>query len=109
MPYTIASAPPTPDSTHRRSRWADLFEECRNHPGEWRRMIEPMKRSTAAQIASDIRNSYRRDPDKSRLRGLLATDRWETTWGPDPSEDDPEKCFIWLRYIGPQKRGRRAA
>lgn len=109
MPYTMPSAPPAPDTTQKRSRWADLFEECRDRPGEWRRMIDPMKRSTAAQIASDIRNVHRRDPGKSRLRGLLASDRWEATWGNDPAENDAEKFYIWLRYVGPQKRGRRAA
>lgn len=96
--------PPTQKETQRRSRWADLFAECRNAPGEWRRIKEPLKRSTAAQIASDIRNVHRRETQKTRLRGFLPGDHWEAVWGNGP--DDPEKknFYIWPRYIGPAKK-----
>jgi len=98
--YTVASKPPgrTP-TTQKRSRWAALFAECRSFPGEWRRMIEPMKKSTASQVASDIRNAHTRDLRKSRIRGLLPTDRWEAAWGRDASDPNPNHFYVWLRYI----------
>lgn len=100
--YTISSTPPARHETiQKRSRWADLFAEARAFPGEWRRMIEPMKKSTASQCASDIRNAHTRDLSKSRVRGLLPTDRWEAAWGRVKSDKNPEHFYVWLRYIGP--------
>ena len=103
MSYTIASNPPVKDSSQRRSRWSDLFDECRAVPGEWRRMVEPLSKATAAQIASDIRNAHTRDSDKARLKGFLPTDRWESAWGADPSDGNPAHFYVWLRYVGPVK------
>lgn len=99
MPYTIQSEPPVLPEAQRRSRWVDLFAECRAHPGEWRRILDPMAKATAAQVASDIRNAYRRDVAKSRIRGLRAEDRWETVWGADP-DGSPDAYYIWLKYVG---------
>lgn len=100
--YTIPSTPPTRKAiTQRRSRWAEMFSEAREHPGEWRRLVEPMKRTTAAQVASDIRNAHTRDLSKARLRGLHDTDLWEAAWGQDDADSDSEHYYVWLRYIGP--------
>ena len=97
--FTIPSLPPEAPRRQRRSKWVSLFGECRSQPGLWRRTVEPFKPATAAQIASDIRNAWRRDPKKLRLRGLLEGERWEAVWGPSPDALDPEQCYIWLRYI----------
>lgn len=98
--YTVASTPPARQATiQKRSRWTELFSECRAYPGEWRRMIEPMKKSTASQVASDIRNAHTRDLRKSRIRGLLSTDRWEAAWGRDDSDTNPDHYYVWLRYV----------
>lgn len=102
MSYTIQSEPPVLPEVQRRSRWADLFAECREHPGEWRRILEPMAKATAAQVASDIRNAYRRDLTKVRIRGLRNDDQWETVWGPDPGEQ-ADQYFIWLKYVGKRR------
>ena len=100
--YTTASAPPLRQETlQRRSRWSEMFAEARTFPGEWRRLIEPMKRSTASQVASDIRNAHTRDLAKSRLRGLLPTDCWEAAWGRDETDSNPDHFYVWLRYVGP--------
>ena len=98
--WTIADTPPGMSSHQRRSRWEELFAECRNHAMEWRRIIEPMRRSTAAQVSSDLRSVHRRDPKKVRLRGLLPGDQWEAVWGSDPRDPDPEHFYVWLRYAG---------
>jgi hypothetical protein len=116
--YTIESAPPARrETTQKRSRWQELFAEARQFPGQWRRMVEPLKKSTASQIASDIRNAHQRDLSKSRLRGLLPTDEWEAAWGNDASDPNPEHFYVWLKYTGepvgdgnrpPQQRRRRS-
>lgn len=97
---TVPSSPPVSGRRQRRSKWASLFDECRVEPGVWRRTVESFESTTAAQIASDIRNSWRRDPRKMRLRGLREGERWEAVWGPSPDGADAERCVIWLRYLG---------
>jgi hypothetical protein len=98
---TIASTPPNRQEAQRRSRWSQLFDECRQYKGEWRRIIEPLRKSTAAQIASDIRNAHHRDLAKTRLRGFEAGDHWEAVWGTDLDNDpDTNNYYIWLRYVG---------
>lgn len=97
--FTVASNPPTSERRQRRSRWAALFAECRSCPGEWRRIVDPMKRSSAYQIASDLRSAHRRAPDKYRMRGLLPGDRWEAV--ADTLEgEDADHVYVWLRYVG---------
>ena len=99
--FTIASTPPGPAVRQRRSRWAELLEEARQRPQEWRRLVEPMSKSTATQIASDLRNSNHRPIEKNRVKGLLEGETWEAQWGTDPADPDPSNCYIWLRYMGP--------
>lgn len=96
---TVPSTPPVPNRSQRRSKWAALFDECREQPGVWRRTVEHFRPTTASQIASDIRNAWRRDPKKMRLRGLEKGERWEAVWGPAAETADPDECFIWLRLI----------
>ena len=87
----------TPPQTHRRrfSLWEALFEECRNYAGEWRRTNQAFSKSTATQLASDIRNAHKRDFVKSRLRGLQPDERWDAAWG----EQDGE-FYLWIKYLG---------
>lgn len=98
-PLTVPEEPPTFKRT-RQSRWAMLLEKCRAHPGEWRRIVAPLKRTTAAQMASDIRNVHDRDSSKSRLRGFKPGDRFEAVAGNSPDDSDPSNHYIWLGYIG---------
>lgn len=98
--HTIAEDPPMDARPPRRSsKWAALFAECREVPGIWRRTKQSFTPPTAAQLSSDIRSAWRRDPERFRLTGLRAGERWEAVWGPAPGSDDRSKCFIWLRYI----------
>jgi hypothetical protein len=75
-----------------------VFAEARRHPGEWRRILEPLKKSTAAQIASDIRNAHTRDPRNHRLRGFIEGDQFEAVWG--EQERGAGVYFVWIRYVG---------
>jgi len=97
--HTVASTPPMDASSQRRSYWAELFEECRSHPNQWRRTVRSFSRSTAAQIASDVRNMDRRDPSKFRLRGFKPGDRWEAVWGVEVEASTPGEFFLWLRFL----------
>jgi hypothetical protein len=97
--HTIAGEPPMLPRAQRRSIWTEVFDEGRAHPGEWRRVARPMSKSTASQIASDIRNATHRDPARSRLRGLRHGDRWETQWGKAAGVDSGE-YFVWITYVG---------
>jgi hypothetical protein len=92
--FTIASTPPTVQK-RRFSSWDSIFEECRTHQGEWRQAVPAMTKSTAMQLASDIRNAYRRTNAKSRLRGLRPTERWDAAWG-----EVDGKFHVWLQYQG---------
>jgi hypothetical protein len=92
--YTISSTPPA-RQRERFSMWEALFDECRRFEGEWRRAKIPMKRSTASQLASDIRNAHLRSAVKSRLKGLKPNERWESAWG-----EEGEAFYVWIRYVG---------
>jgi hypothetical protein len=94
-PYTIKSDPPPTTRRGKRSYWPEVLAEVRAAKGGWRMVAKPMTRSTAMQVASDLRNAHRRDPKKLRLRGGLPTDRWETQWA-SGGNGSPE-YFVWVR------------
>jgi hypothetical protein len=98
-PLTVKSQPPG-KTRQKRSYWPQVLAEGRLVPGEWIRTSRPHKRSTAQQVASDIRNAHHRDLTKTRIRGLLVGDLWETQWGRDPEVSGTDQYFIWLRYHG---------
>jgi hypothetical protein len=92
---TDAGVPPQRQRT-RFSLWEALFDECRAYMGEWRRTNQSFSKSTATQLASDIRNAYRRESVKARLKGLRSDERWDAAWG--VGEDG--EYYIWLKYLG---------
>jgi hypothetical protein len=77
-----------------------VFAECRRHPGQWRRLVRTFTQSTAAQMASDVRSSYRRDPDKMRFRGVRANERWDAVWEADPADVSGDRCVMWVCFVG---------
>jgi hypothetical protein len=97
---TIKSTPPNLRKTQRRTYWPTVFAEARECPGEWLRTEKWFHRATAAQVASDLRNSHRRAPEKMRMSGCLPGDRWETRWQNDPVDPDLEHFYVWLRFDG---------
>ena len=99
--YTTPSEPPSKRQKSRFSKWEELFEECRDDVGVWRRVNVAMTKSTATQLASDIRNAHSRTATKARLRGLRTDERWDAQWG----EADGNH-YIWLCHLG---RGEPAA
>ena len=97
---TIAEVPPSSARGRRRSVWAELFEECRGVPGVWRRTGRSFTAKSAGQCASDVRSAHRRDPRRMRMRGLRVGELWEAKAGPLPDGSDPDRWFIWLRFVG---------
>lgn len=95
--YTIKSDPPATKRRGKRSYWPEVLAEVRAAKGAWRMVAKPMTRSTAMQVASDLRNAHTRDPKKMRVRGSLPTDRWETQWA--PSSDNLQEYFLWMRDV----------
>ena len=104
--FTIPSEPPASERRQRRSWWADVFAEARQFPGEWRLVVEAFAESTARQIASDIRNAHKRQPDKMRLRGILPGEMWDARCAPAlrMCSDEPpvkEPYWVWILNDGP--------
>ncbi|MFZ9629987.1 MAG: hypothetical protein ACO3C1_11620 [Ilumatobacteraceae bacterium] len=103
---TIKSTPPNARKPQRRSYWPTVFAEARECPGEWVRTEKWFNRSTAAQVASDLRNAHRR-ATKMRVSGFMPGDRWDTRWDNDPADDNPDHFYIWLRFDGLTAADRR--
>ena len=97
--YTIPSEPPARKSNQRHSSWTAILADSRRQQGEWLRVAGSMTRSTATQIASDLRCAHRREPSKMRIKGVLAGDRWETQWAQDEADPNPANFYVWLRWV----------
>jgi hypothetical protein len=97
--FTVDAGPPPQKQRRRFSMWEALFDECRRFEGEWRRTATPLSKSTAAQLSSDIRNAYKREFVKSRLKGLNPDEHWDAAWGPGKG-GDPDEFYVWIKYLG---------
>ena len=96
----VGSAPPSMDPRRgRRTLWPERLDVGRANPGEWIRVTEPFARTTAAQLASDLRNAHTRNPRTMRVRGAAAGERWETVWGPLDDATESGEFFIWFRLV----------
>jgi hypothetical protein len=96
----VGASPPTMDSRRgRRTLWPERLNVGRANAGVWIRVTEPLSRSTASQLASDLRNSHTRNPRTMRVRGVLPCERWETVWGPLDDAAEPTEFFIWFRLV----------
>jgi len=78
--------------------WSAILGELRASPNEWRRLRDPMSRSLACQLASDLRNAHRREPGRFRIRALEPTDRFDAVWGHDPTRPRESACYLWIRW-----------
>ena len=74
---------------------------ARVKPGVWCRMTEPLTKASASQMASDLRNSYRRRLESLRMSGVVVGERWEAEYGNDPTDSDPSHFYVWFRLITP--------
>jgi hypothetical protein len=97
---TIKSTPPTSRRRQRRSYWPTVFAEARECRGEWVRIERWFNRSTAAQVASDLRNAHHRSAKKMRFSGIEPGDMWQACWGADPTDTEPEHFYVWMCFEG---------
>jgi hypothetical protein len=102
LPSVIDSAPPVPVPSRRvgRKSWETRLSQTRARQGEWVRVVEPMTKPTASQIASDIRRSHERDPGTIRVNGILPGEKWEAVYRNDPIDPDDSHFYVWLRWLG---------
>jgi len=79
-----------------REIWPRRFADARRHRGEWVKVVTPMTRSTAAQLASDIRRIGLRDAKSIRVKGFLDGERWEAVFANDSADPNTEHFYIWI-------------
>ena len=90
--------PPRGDPWKRRSFWVKALSEVREKPGVWHRVDRLYTKSTANQIASDLRSAHRRDA--VRVKGVLDGETWDAR--AELSPEGPEDQFaIWVMLITP--------
>lgn len=86
---------PAPFRQRRSSFWCRTFDAARSR-GEWTLVGRTYSRSTAAQLASDIKNAHRREEDYQRVRGIVPGESWDARWEPSPNGDHGRYC-VWIR------------
>lgn len=99
----VESNPPRIRHTEcsRRRSWPARLSTARSKPSVWFRITDPLTRSSALQMASDLRNSHRRKLETLRMAGVIEGERWEAEYGNDPSDGDPSHFYVWFRLVAP--------
>ncbi|NCZ70986.1 MAG: hypothetical protein EBX99_10080 [Acidimicrobiia bacterium] len=93
--------PPSSTPWKRRSFWVVALGEIREVPQKWHRVERLYTKSTAQQIASDLRSSHRRQTDGVRVKGILPGERWDARSEPSP-EGPKDQYAIWVMFLGPR-------
>ena len=103
VPAAVESIPPKigRSGCSRRGTWPERLSMARVKPGVWFRMTEPLTKASASQMASDLRNSYRRRLESLRMSGVVVGERWEAEYGNDPTDSDPSHFYVWFRLVTP--------
>lgn len=96
--------PSQPARAIRRGRWVEWLDQARAHESQWCLIPNRFTRSTASQIASDLRNNDHRDVETIRVRGVQPGERWSAQWHTAP--DDPDRYGIWVRFDGPNEEAK---
>lgn len=91
-------APPSVQRPQRRSYWPTVFAEAREIQGEWVRVVKVFGKSTAQQLASDIRNAHRREADKFRVTGVVDGEIWDAQWG-TVNGQEKGRYSLWIRLV----------
>ena len=101
VPVAVESLPPKVCRSRRVGLgvWPARLALARSKPGAWFRTSTPMTRSTASQVASDLRCSFRRRLGSIRVSGVLAGERWEAEYGNDLSDSDLSHFYVWFRFV----------
>lgn len=81
----------------RNSFWRRAFDTARL-VGDWHRVDKVYTRSTAAQIASDIRRAHVNGRRSIRTQGIRPGEIWEARWV-DTRSGAPGDCEVWIRLV----------
>ena len=81
----------------RNSFWRRSFDAARV-VDDWFRVERLYARTTAAQIASDIRRAHLDGRQSVRTQGIRRGERWEAKWV-DISTGAPGDCEVWIRLV----------
>ncbi|MFZ9482335.1 MAG: hypothetical protein ACO3AV_05515 [Ilumatobacteraceae bacterium] len=84
------------------SFWVRIFDAARR-TDDWVRVPRFYTRATAAQLASDITNSHRRDLDSLRVKGIVPGEVWEARWN-TASDGPKDDHVVWIRLVSPAPR-----
>ena len=103
QPVAVESTPPPTRKTEcsNRRSWPARLSMARSKPTVWFRITDPLTKSSATQMASDLRNSHRRNLETLRTSGVITGERWEAESGRDPSDTDPTHFYVWFRLVSP--------
>ncbi len=93
---TTPNEPPDETPWKRRSFWVKVLAEVRGKPGVWHRVDRLYTKSTASQIASDLRSSHRRE--SVRVKGVLDGEQWDARAEESP-EGPKDQFTIWVKLI----------
>jgi hypothetical protein len=86
---------PAPFRQRRWSFWCRTFELARSR-NDWSLVARSYTRSTAAQLASDIKNAHRREDEYQRVRGIVPGELWQARW--EPANDGAAgRYVVWIR------------
>jgi hypothetical protein len=97
--HTVRSTPPVMRQSQRRSYWPAVLAEARQVRGAWVRTVKTFGRSTAQQLASDLRNAHHREPKKFRVRGVLPGEVWDAQWGREGVDSPDTEYVVWIRLV----------
>lgn len=89
----IPMEPPVAPLKRRPSKWADAFGVARQQWLVWHLIDRPYAKSTAQQVASDIRCADKRG--KRRLTGIHDGESWDATWG-----EIDGAYYVWICFEG---------
>ena len=90
---------PSPFRHRRSSFWCRTFDLARAND-DWTLVGRTYSRSTAAQLASDIKNAHRREDEYLRVRGIVPGETWQARWEP-ASAGDMSRYQVWIRPASP--------
>lgn len=94
-----STPPPGVGGPVERSLWPARLAAGRENPGVWIRLRNPMAKSSAAQLASDLRRAHARDLTKHRVSGLRPGERWEAEHRSATDAPNASRHYLWFRLV----------
>jgi hypothetical protein len=106
MKSDVTFGEPPPAKPQPRYDWAKIADKLRDQPGEWALIFED---DLLSLVTSFRLGGYRHmKPDEFEYRTTNTT-RGVTKREAEERgiEPEPRRCDLWMRYVGPTKKGRK--